>query len=85
MSQPEPLTRLIEQLQRLPGIGRKSAQRLAFHILRAPREDADLLCAAVRDVKDRMTHCSVCNSITDTDPCAYCSDDTRDRHLICVV
>ena len=85
MSQPEPLTRLVDELQRLPGVGRKSAQRLAFHILRAPREDADRLCQAVQDVKDRVTYCSVCNNITDVDPCAYCTDEGRDRRLICVV
>jgi recombination protein RecR len=85
VSQPEPLTRLIEELQRLPGIGRKSAQRLAFHILRGPRENAERLCDAVRDVKEHVTHCSVCNSITDVDPCAYCSDQSRDQKLICVV
>jgi recombination protein RecR len=85
MSQPEPLTRLVEQLQRLPGVGRKSAQRLAFHILRTPREDAERLCDAVREVKDRITYCSVCNNITDIDPCAYCRDDGRDRRTICVV
>jgi recombination protein RecR len=85
MSQPESLTRLVEELQRLPGIGRKSAQRLAFHILRTPREDAERLCDAVRDVKDRVTYCSTCNNITDTDPCGYCRDEARDRSLICVV
>ncbi len=85
MSEPKPLTRLIEEFQRLPGVGRKSAQRLAFHILRTPREDAERLCEAVRDVKDRVTYCSVCNSITDVDPCAYCSDEGRDRRVICVV
>ncbi len=85
MSQPEPLTRLVEELQRLPGIGRKSAQRLAFFILRTPREDAERLCDAVRDVKDHVTYCSVCNNITDVDPCAYCQDAGRDRSLICVV
>ena len=82
---PEPLARLIEQLQRLPGIGAKGAQRLAFHILRSTREDADRLCEAVRDVKERVTYCSVCNNITDTDPCGYCTDEARDRSLICVV
>jgi len=81
---PEPLTRLVEQLQRLPGIGAKSAQRLAFHMLRNPREDADRLCDAIRDVKERVTYCSVCNNITDTDPCAFCSGG-RDVRQICVV
>jgi recombination protein RecR len=85
MFQPEPLTRLVDELQRLPGIGRKSAQRLAFHMLRAPREDADRLCDALRDVKDRVAHCSVCNNITDVDPCGFCTDDSRDHRLICVV
>ncbi len=85
MNHPEPITRLIEQLQRLPGIGRKSAQRLAFHILRAPREDADRLCDAVRDVKDRVTYCSICNNITDVDPCPFCADEGRDHRVICVV
>ncbi|HEY8536803.1 MAG TPA: recombination mediator RecR [Vicinamibacterales bacterium] len=85
MTHPEPLARLIEQLQRLPGIGAKSAQRLAFHILRSPREDADRLCDAVRDVKERVTYCSVCSNITDVDPCTFCTDPTRDRTIICVV
>jgi recombination protein RecR len=84
-SLPDPLTRLIEELQRLPGIGPKSAQRLAFHILRTPREQADRLVEAVRDVKERVTYCSTCNNITDVDPCVYCSADNRDRHIICVV
>ena len=82
---PGPLARLIEELQRLPGIGPKSAQRLAFHILRTPREQADRLVEAVRDVKERVTYCSTCNNITDVDPCGYCSADNRDRHIICVV
>ena len=85
MSQPEPLTRLIEQLQRLPGIGRKSAQRLAFHVLKTPREQADFLCDAIRDVKDRVTYCSVCNNVTDVDPCPICTDGSRDARVICVV
>ena len=85
MSLPDSLTRLIEELQRLPGIGPKGAQRLAFHILRAPREHTERLVAAVRDVKDRVTYCSVCNNITDVDPCAFCSNDARDRSIICVV
>ncbi len=82
---PEPLVRLIEQLQRLPGIGAKGATRLAFHILKTPREDADRLIEAVRDVKDRVTYCSVCNNITDVDPCPYCSSPSRDPRVICVV
>jgi recombination protein RecR len=84
MNHPEPITRLIEQLQRLPGIGRKSAQRLAFHILRTPRDEAERLVAAVRDVKDRITYCSVCNTVTDIDPCALCTGD-RDQGVVCVV
>ena len=82
---PEPLIRLVEELQRLPGIGPKGAQRLAFHILKTPREDADRLADAVRHVKERVTYCSVCNNITDADPCAYCSSATRDPNVICVV
>lgn len=85
MAHPEPLQRLIEQFQKLPSIGAKSAQRLAFHILRNPREEADRLCEAIRDVKERVTYCSVCNNITDIDPCLFCTDDTRDRKVICVV
>jgi len=85
MFQPEPLTRLVDELQRMPGIGRKSAQRLAFHILRGPREDAERLCDALRDVKDKVAHCSICNNITDVDPCACCTDEGRDHRVICVV
>jgi recombination protein RecR len=82
---PEPLTRLVEQFQKLPGIGAKTAQRLAFHILKTPREDADRLCDAVRDVKERVTYCTVCNNITDVDPCGYCTSAVRDQRIICVV
>src|SRR5215472_4765565 len=85
MSLPDPLVRLIEELQRLPGIGPKGAQRLAFHILKAPREQADRLADALRDVKISVTYCSICNNITDADPCAFCRSDERDRHVICVV
>ena len=85
MSLPDPLLRLIEELQRLPGIGPKGAQRLAFHILKTPREHADALAAALRDVKEQVTYCSVCNNITDADPCAYCRSDERNHTLICVV
>jgi recombination protein RecR len=85
MSLPDPLVRLIEELQRLPGIGPKGAQRLAFHLLKTPREQTDRLVTAVRDVKERVTYCSVCNNITDADPCRFCSDEGRDHQLICVV
>jgi recombination protein RecR len=85
MSLPEPLVRLIEELQRLPGIGPKGAQRLAFHILKAPREQAERLSAALRELKSSVTYCSICNNITDIDPCAYCRGDERDHHVICVV
>jgi recombination protein RecR len=79
------LVRLIEQLQRLPGIGPKGAQRLAFHILRTPRDQADELVDAVREVKERVTYCSVCSNITETDQCAFCSSEGRDHRVICVV
>jgi len=85
MSLPDPLLRLIEELQRLPGIGPKGAQRLAFHLLKTPREHTDRLVDAVRDVKERVTYCSVCNNITDADPCGFCLSVDRDRHVICVV
>ena len=85
MARPDPLSRLIEQLQRLPGVGAKSAQRLAFHILKTPREDADRLCDAIRDVKERVTYCSICSNTTEVDPCMYCASDNRNHKLICVV
>ena len=85
MSLPDPLKRLVEQLQKLPGIGAKSAQRLAFHILRTPREEVERLSDAMRDVKELVTYCSICNNITDADPCAYCTSATRDPRMICVV
>ena len=85
MSLPDPLARLVEELQRLPGIGPKSAQRLAFHILKTPRDQTDRLSEAVRDVKDRVTYCSVCNNITEADPCAYCRNTDRDHRVVCVV
>ena len=85
MPLPEPLVRLIEELQRLPGIGPKGAQRLAFHILRTPREDAERLAAALVDVKATVTYCSVCNNITDRETCDFCRSDRRDQHVICVV
>jgi len=85
LSLPEPIVRLVEQLQKLPGIGAKGAQRLAFHVLKTPREDAERLCEAIRDVKERVTYCSVCNNITDADPCIYCTNPARDGRIICVV
>ena len=85
MSLPDPLTRLIEELQRLPGIGPKGAQRLAFHILKTPREQTERLVGALRDVKECVTYCTVCNNITDVDPCAFCTGNRRDATIICVV
>jgi recombination protein RecR len=85
VSLPDPLIRLIEELQRLPGIGPKGAQRLAFYILKTPREQADRLMDAVRDVKECVTYCSICNNITDADPCVFCRNDARDHNVICVV
>jgi recombination protein RecR len=85
MARPDPLASLVEALQRLPGIGARSAQRLAHHLLKTPREEVDTLCEAIRDVKDRVTYCSVCSNITDVDPCAYCTASDRDARLICVV
>jgi recombination protein RecR len=85
MALPPPLQNLVEQFKRLPGVGAKSAQRLAFHVLKTPREDAERLCDAIREVKDRVTYCSVCSNITDVDPCAFCADDSRDHRIICVV
>jgi recombination protein RecR len=81
----EPMTRLIDEMKKLPGIGSKTAQRLAFHILRSSDEDAEALAAAVRDVKASLRLCSICNNITDVDPCVYCSSATRNQRLICVV
>jgi recombination protein RecR len=85
MARPDPLTKLMEQLQRLPGIGAKSAQRLAYHVLKTPREDVERLADAMREVKERVTYCSICSNITDTDPCFYCTSSDRDRRVICVV
>lgn len=81
----EPMTRLIEELRKLPGIGTKSAQRLAFHVLRSSAEDADKLSAAIRELKQHLRLCSICNNITDVDPCIYCTSTSRDQRLICVV
>lgn len=81
----EPLERLIREVKRLPGIGQKSAQRIAFHILRAPREDVERLAAALLDVKDKLGLCAECNNISDAELCPFCRDPHRDRRKICVV
>jgi recombination protein RecR len=81
----EPLTRLIQEFKRLPGIGQKSAQRLAFHVLRSSQEDADRLVAAVQDVKTKLGLCEVCNNISDGALCPFCRDTNRDRSVLCVV
>ena len=81
----EPMARLIEELKKLPGVGGKSAQRFAFYILRSSDEDAQLLANAIREVKASLRLCSVCNNITDVDPCTYCTSATRNLRLVCVV
>ncbi len=81
----EPMARLIEELKKLPGVGGKTAQRFAFHILRADDEDAELLAEAIREVKASLRLCSICNNITDVDPCTYCTSATRNQRLVCVV
>jgi recombination protein RecR len=81
----EPMARLIEELKKLPGVGAKSAQRYAFHILRSTDDDAAALAEAVRGLKAALRLCSICNNVTDVDPCAYCTSPTRNQRLICVV
>jgi recombination protein RecR len=81
----EPMARLIDELKKLPGVGSKSAQRLAFHILRSSEDDANSLASAIHDVKASLRLCSICNNITDVDPCVYCASPTRNQRLICVV
>ena len=81
----EPVARLIDEFKRLPGVGHKSAQRLAFYILRRPRAEVDAFIGALRDVKDKIVFCSVCNNLTDVDPCLYCANPKRDRSMICIV
>ena len=81
----EPVAKLIDELKRLPGVGNKSAQRLAFYLLRAEKADAQRLVDAILEVKDKIGFCSTCNNITDVDPCRYCSSPTRDQHIILVV
>jgi recombination protein RecR len=79
------MARLIEELRKLPGVGTKSAQRLAFHVLRSPAEDAEALAVAIRELKLHLRLCSICNNITDVDPCGYCTSPARNRRVVCVV
>jgi recombination protein RecR len=81
----EPVTKLIDELKRLPSIGHKSAQRLAFHIMRTPDSDLERLIVAIREVKERMVFCSICNNLTDIEPCRICASTVRDHSVICVV
>ena len=81
----EPLARLIQEFKRLPGIGQKSAQRIAFYVLRTPREEAERLAQAVLDVKDKLGICGLCNNISDSDLCNFCRDPHRDHAVICVI
>jgi recombination protein RecR len=80
-----PVERLIDELKHLPGIGQKTAQRLAFHLLRSSNEDAMALADAIRDAKAKIRTCSTCHNITDTDPCLYCAGPSRNKRIICVV
>jgi recombination protein RecR len=81
----EPMARLIDELKKLPGVGSKSAQRMAFYILRSSTEDAEALAAAIHNLKEKLHLCSICNNITDVDPCTYCSNGSRNQRLVCVV
>ena len=81
----EPMARLIDELKKLPGVGSKSAQRYAFHILRGSDEDAEQLAEAIREIKAALRLCSICNNITDVDPCVYCASATRNLRVVCVV
>jgi recombination protein RecR len=81
----EPMAHLIDELRKLPGVGTKSAQRFAFHILRSPASDATALSAAILELKQHLRLCSICNNITDIDPCAYCSSTSRSQLQICIV
>jgi len=81
----EPMARLIDELRKLPGVGTKSAQRYAFHILRSTDADANALSQAILTLRQKLHLCSICNNITDVDPCTYCASPTRDQHQLCVV
>ena len=80
-----PVIRLVEEFYKLPGIGPKSAQRLAYHLLRMPAAEAEALAAAILDVKEKITFCSLCQNVTEVEPCRICSSDQRDRSVVCVV
>jgi recombination protein RecR len=81
----DPISRLIDELRKLPGIGSKSAQRIAFHILRGTDEDARALADSILVLRARLRLCSICNNITDVDPCVYCTNPARDQHTVCVL
>ncbi|MFN2412665.1 MAG: recombination mediator RecR [Pyrinomonadaceae bacterium] len=81
----EPVARLIDEFKRLPGVGNKSAQRLAFYVLRRPKQEVDGFIESLREAKDKIIFCSICNNLTDVDPCLYCANPKRDRSLICIV
>ncbi len=81
----EPIARLIDELRRLPGIGQKTAQRLAYSLLRRPREEAERLSRAILEVKEKIRYCSRCNNFSDQDPCGYCTSPNRTQEIICVV
>ncbi|MDQ3651775.1 MAG: recombination mediator RecR [Acidobacteriota bacterium] len=81
----EPVVKLIDEFKRLPGIGQKTAQRLAFHVLRMSEADVERFAEAMQEVKRRIVSCAICNNLTDVDPCRFCSSPTRDRSMICVV
>jgi len=85
MDYPGPLARVVDELRRLPGVGPKSAQRIAFHLLKAPKEDVERLAGALADLQQSLRLCTVCNAITDRDVCATCADDSRTDRLVCVV
>ncbi len=85
LDQEHPLTRLIEELKKIPSIGAKTAQRIAFYIIGIPQEEADRLADSIRDAKRNIFYCSICNNLTHVDPCHYCADNNRDQDVLCVV
>ena len=85
LSQEHPLTRLIEELKKIPSIGAKTAQRIAFYIIGLPQDETDRLADAIREAKKNIFFCSICNSLTHVDPCQYCADSRRDHEILCVV